>query len=286
MMTTLLSGLSAGALYGVIGLFNTIPLVRCGMFNFAIAFVVVLGSYITVDLVNAHWSTFEILLFLLAVGAILGAAQEILTVRPLRGGDVLAFITPVGVAIMIQGFIIAYWGPNPASISFFGGDHSLTVLGGRVQPVDLTLIGIAIFGGGVLQFAVAGTRWGMLGRAAMSDQTAAKLRGVNILRMRTGAFALASALACAAALVAGPKTGVDYEGGLHLVVFSFAAMAVGGYGSFTGAVAGGFFIGLVEAFTSRYASVDDAAVLVFGILCAMLLIRPKGLFGSRHIRLV
>jgi branched-chain amino acid transport system permease protein len=63
-------------------------------------------------------------------------------------------------------------------------------------------------------------------------------------------------------------------------------MAIGGIGSFGGTAAGGFAIGLVEAFASRYLSVDWAELLVFFILCSVLVIRPRGVFGARHLRLV
>jgi branched-chain amino acid transport system permease protein len=112
------------------------------------------------------------------------------------------------------------------------------------------------------------------------------LRGINVPRLRTTAFVLAGALSCALGVWVAPMTGVSTDNALHLVVFAFAAMAIGGFGSFTGAAAGGVIIGLVEAFSSRYLSVDWAEILVFAILCSMLVIRPRGLFGPRHLRLV
>lgn len=286
MSTTIWSGLSVGALYALIGLLFTIPLVRTGIINFAQAFYVVLGGYLVYELDGRGWSTIPILLALLVVGGTLGGLQELLTVRPTKGRHDTALVTTLGMGIAIEGFIIAYWGPNPFAISFFGGDKSFQLAGGFLQPVDLWLIGTAVLAGVGLELASRWTRWGVLGRAAMLDQTAAMLRGIDIPRMRTFAFSFGAAVACAAALLAAPKTGIQYGGGLHLAVFGFAALSIGGFGSFLGTLVGGLFIGLVEAFAARYLGVDYVAILIFAILCTVLVLRPQGVLGQRHLRAV
>jgi branched-chain amino acid transport system permease protein len=286
MMTTIWSGLSVGALYGAGGLLFTIPLVRTGIINFAQAFYVILGGYVTYAFQARGWNTLEIVAFLAALGFVLGGLQEVLTVRPVKGAHETTLVTTLGMGVALEGFILAKWGPNPFSASFFGGDSALTLFGGRLQPVDICLILLVIVAGIGFQLAVSGTRWGILGRAAMADQPAAMLRGVNIPRMRFFAFAVAAALACAFAPVAAPKMGVNYQGGLHLAVFSFAALSIGGFGSFTGTVVGGFIMGLVEAFASRYLGVDYVSILIFAILCTVLVVRPTGIFGRRQLRTV
>jgi branched-chain amino acid transport system permease protein len=285
MMTTIFSGLSDGALYALVAIVLTIPLVRCGDFNFAQPVYIVLGEYILVDLHGQGWSTLAVLVLLLALGGVMGGLQEVVLQRPTRGRDT-SLVTMLGMFVALQGFILADWGPNPESVSFFGGSASVHLFGGVLQPVDLWLIGLAVVAAGAFQYAVGHTRWGVLGRAAMTDETAARLRGLNVPRLRTTAFTLAGALSCALAVWVAPKTGVTIDNALHLVVFAFAGMAIGGIGSFGGAAAGGFAIGLVEAFASRYLSVDWAELLVFIILCSVLVVRPRGVFGARHLRLV
>lgn len=285
MMTTIYSGLSDGALYALVGIVLTIPLVRCGDFNFAQPVYVVLGEYIVVQLQSHQWSAIPSLIFLLAVGAVLGGVQEVVLQRPTRGRDT-ALVTMLGMFIAVQGFITAYYGTNPETAAFFGGSGSVWILGGVVNPVDLWLIGLMIVSAGVLQYAVRHTRWGVLGRASMTDETAAKLRGVNVPRLRTAAFVVAGALSVALGLFVAPMTGVNVDNALTLIVFAFAAMAIGGFGSFTGTAIGGIVIGLISAFTSRYLNVNWASILVFALLCTVLVIRPRGLFGPRHLRLV
>jgi len=285
MMTTIFSGLSDGALYALVGIMLTIPLVRCGDFNFALPAYIVLGEYILVDLHGQGWSVVPIVVVLLMLGAVMGGAQEVVLQRPTRGRDT-SLVTMLGMFVALQGFILADWGPNPESASFFGGSAGVHLLGGVLEPVDLWLIGLGLVAAVVLQYAVGHTRWGVLGRAAMTDETAARLRGLNVPRLRTTAFILAGALSTALAVFVAPKTGVTIDNALHLVVFAFAGMAIGGIGSFAGTAVGAVAIGLVEAFASRYLSVDWAELMVFFILCSVLVLRPRGVFGPRHLRLV
>lgn len=285
MMTTVWSGLSDGGLYAVVAIVMTIPLVRAGDFNFAQPMYIVLGEYLVVDMLRSGWTLVPMLLLLLALGAILGGVQEVVLQRPTRGHDT-SLVTMLGMFVALQGFILAKWGSDPESATFFGGSNSINILGGVIQPVNLWIIGLALAGATGFQFAMRKTRWGVLGRAAMTDETASKLRGINVPRLRTTAFVVSGALSCALSVWVAPMTGVSTVNALHLVVFAFAAMAIGGFGSFGGAAAGGVIVGLSEAFASRYLSVDWAEILIFAMLCSVLVIRPGGLFGSRQLRMV
>ena len=218
--------------------------------------------------------------------ALLGAGQEVLTIRTTKGRHESTLVTAVGVGIAIEGFIIVRWGTDPQSFEFFRGSETIHILGGALRPVDVWLIGLAIALAAGFQLAVKHTRWGTTGRAVMLDDTAAALRGVDIPRLRTAAFALAGALSCLTALVIGAKTGVSVDTTLRLVVFSFAAAAIGGFGSFAGAAVGGFLVGLVEAFGARYLNVDWVPILIFTFLVLVLVVRPAGLFGVRNLRTV
>jgi len=285
--TTIWAGLSVGAVYGLVALLLTLPMVRSGVFNFAQAHYIVLGNFIMTDLyVRLGHPLLLVFVALLVVGGLLGAAQELLTIRTLGARSEGVLIVTVGMAVALEGFFIAWWDTEPRSVPFFGGDDPISLLGGRLQPVDLWLISTVVVLAAGLQLALRRTRWGLVGRAAMADRDAAVLRGVDVGRLRTGAFVLAGALACGLAPLVSAKIGASVESPLHLVIFGFAAAAVGGFGSFIGAMAGGFIVGLAEAFGARYLGVEYIALIVFGILAMVFLFRPTGLFGQRNLRVV
>jgi branched-chain amino acid transport system permease protein len=285
-MTTVYSGLSVGALYAIAGVVFTLPLVRCGIINFAQTFYIVLGNYLTLDLLQKGWNSLAIFVALFTLGGVLGGLQEVLTVRPTKWRHETALVTTVGMGIAVEGFVIAYWGPTPSNVSFFGGNDPFTLFGGRLVPDDLALMALAVLMGIGFQLAVTKTRWGMLGRATMTDAVAARLRGVRVLRLRTMAFVLASAISCGLGPLTAPKMGASIDSALHLVVFAFAAAAIGGFGSFGGTVFGGFAVGLVEAFAARYLGVDWTTIVIFAALAGTLVFRPTGLFGSRQLRVI
>src|SRR5690606_23042404 len=115
----------------------------------------------------------------------------------------------------------------------------VSVLGGRVSITELVLIGLAVF------LAVGSHIWsrttmiGLASLAAAEDSVAATLRGINIRRLSTMAFGVAGALMASLGPLVGPKTYAIYSIGAFVVLKSFFAMAMGGFGSNVGAMIGG-----------------------------------------------
>jgi branched-chain amino acid transport system permease protein len=287
MMTTLWSGLSVGGIYALLGILLTIPMAWSGQFNFALAFYLVLGCFIASDLITDRgWSTWAAVAVLAVIGGLLGLVQDVGTVRPLREGSDAFLLTTIGVAVSVQGYVMVQWGPVPRQVPFFGGGNPFTLLGGRVEPVGVWLIALPVVLGVLCHLVVRRTRWGLVGRAVTMDKAVASLRGINAPRVQTIAYVVSSAGALALAVVIAPETGVSSDLGLSLVIFAFAGMALGGLGTFTGALIGGFVIGLAQALTERYLTVDYAAIVVFLLLAATLLVRPTGIFGRRTVRTV
>jgi branched-chain amino acid transport system permease protein len=66
--------------------------------------------------------------------------------------------------------------------------------------------------------------------------------------------------------------------GAYFVLVAFVVVVLGGLGNLTGALLGGFIIGLVEAFSGFYVPELKEAVY-FVVFIIVLLIRPTGLFG-------
>jgi branched-chain amino acid transport system permease protein len=64
---------------------------------------------------------------------------------------------------------------------------------------------------------------------------------------------------------------------------AIAGMVIGGLGSIWGAVAGGLVVGLAEALSIQFLGTDSVQAVVWGLLLAVLLIYPRGLFGHSAI---
>ncbi|KAA1423048.1 branched-chain amino acid ABC transporter permease [Mumia zhuanghuii] len=287
-MTVVWAGLSVGAVYALIAIGYNITMTFGGTFNFAHGALVVLAGFFTwFVVVEQGMPWWAAALSGAVLGALVAVVEELVAIRPVINKDSHALlVTTVGALVVIEGVLMATWGDEPRSVPFFGGQESFTLLGGRISPVDVWLIVIAVGVGVGFHLFARRSLWGLAARGATSDPDAAKVRGINVAALRTGSFALAGALAGLLGPVLVPKTGASVGITITLTVFGFVALAVGGFGSFLGSIVGGMVIGLVQAFGNRYLGVEYPPLLLFGLLLLILLLKPSGLFGQRGVRTV
>ena len=114
-------------------------------------------------------------------------------------------------------------------------------------------------------------------RASASNPGAARLMGINTLRMGLIAFALSAALGAAAGIVIAPVTFMTYDRGLMLSLKGFVAMIIGGLTSPFGAVLGALLLGVVESLAAGLISSGYRDAFTFGVLFVVLLVRLGGL---------
>lgn len=288
-MTIIWAGLAVGAVYALVAIGYNIPLSQGGTFNFAQGQIVVLATFLAWFTMSDHgWPWWAAALFGACVCGVIGFVEELIAVRPVLRtlGGHGTLITTVGASVVIAGLLEATWGKTPQSLSFFGGQNAFTLLGGRLEPVDVWLVCIAVVASAAMHAVSRYTSWGLRGRAANDDPEAAKAKGVNVAALRTTAFTVAGALAGLLGPVLGPEIGVDESVGITLTIFGFIALALGGFGSYPGCLIGGMAVGLVESIASRYLGANYPPLILFGVLLAILLLKPTGLFGRRALRAV
>jgi branched-chain amino acid transport system permease protein len=138
-----------------------------------------------------------------------------------------------------------------------------------------------------LRLVVIRTTLGKSMRAVATDREAAEMLGIDVNRTIAATFFLGSALAGIAGVMAGLVfnqvfTLMGFVAGLK----AFTAAVVGGIGSIAGAVLGGLLIGLTEAFATGYISSTYTNLIVFGVLIAVMLVRPSGLLGRAPLQKV
>ena len=141
----------------------------------------------------------------------------------------------------------------------------------------LILIGAAIIA--AVAFVVYRTRLGAMVRAAAFDRHMAASLGVPVQHVYAGAFAFGIALAGLAGVLLAPLYSVFPTMGRDFILLAFTVVIVGGMGSIAGAVVAGLVLTQVQAIVSLYISPVWSDPIVFGIMVAMLMVRPQGLFG-------
>jgi branched-chain amino acid transport system permease protein len=289
MAITIWTGLVLGSVYALVAAGFAIAMVPTGVFNFAQGAIVIGGSFLTYQFL-AVLKTPEVLAVVLTVlaGMTAGLLCELLAVRPLRWGrgtvESSAMVTTVGASTALIGLLGIKWGYIPLQVPFIGPGGYLHFLSVVAQPVQVTVVVLAVVSALALEGFFRYTPAGRACLAVAEDRDAAMLRGVNVSFLSLAAFAVAGAFGAAAGVIIGPITYAEPTLGTTLALYGFVAVALGGAGSFVGGLLGGLVVGVVASLAIRYlgASYGDIAVLV--LLLATLAVRPKGLGGFTKAR--
>jgi len=285
-VTLIWGGLSLGAIYAIVAIGYNIVFISSKTFNFAHAQLTMVGAFVAyTGLVKWHLPTALVLVIAAAAVALVAAIEERIAIRPV--GDMHnILVTTLGASILLDGIAQLTWGSQPLSVPFFAGDKAISLFGGRVYPVEIFLIAIAVLLVVGLGFYSRRSLTGLALLGMAEDREAALLRGVNVRRLAFMAFVAAGALAGFVGLFVGSKTFAVSTLGAALALKGFVVLAIGGFGSMPGTLVGGTLVGLAEAFASRYLGGEYANLAVFLILVTILMLRPAGLFVRTKERVV
>lgn len=277
-MTLVWGALSLGAVYALVAIGYNIVFIASKSFNFAHAQLIMIGTFVAYGgLVTLAWHPLLVAVLAAGVVGLIALVEDRIAIRPVNDHHML-LVTTLGAATLFNGATQLIWGSQPLRVPFLGGNEVTEILGGRVAPVEIALIVVAI--GFVVVFALV-TRHTKLGLALLGmaeDNEAARLRGINVRRLALAAFVLSGVVAGLSGLVVGPKTFAVATLGSALALKGFVVLAIGGFGSMPGVLVGGVLVGLAEALASRYLGSEFAHLTVFVMLIAILMIRPTGLF--------
>jgi len=147
----------------------------------------------------------------------------------------------------------------------------------RTQAVVLVAAALMML---LLYWVVMKTKTGMAMRALSWDKIHAPLFGIDVDRVISLTFAIGTGLAGVAGIFVGLAYPIiDPYMGIMVGWKAFVSAVIGGIGSVTGAVAGGFLLGAVEILSAAYLPSTYRDMIVFGLLLVILLFKPAGLFG-------
>jgi branched-chain amino acid transport system permease protein len=248
--------------------------------NFAHGELFMLGAYLGFVVFVSTGSFWLALVGAALIVAILGAAMQIIALRPLIGRDPLnTILATFGVSLVLQNYALWQFGPVvrkiPAPIS---SQFTLFYLQYPWYRVLIAALSAAIIGGFWL-FLKHG-KFGVWIRATAQDRTMAQAMGIPVPLVYTGVFAIGAAMAAASGVLFAPMVGVSHTMGLDWVLKAFIVVVVGGMGNFVGSIAAAIFISLIEAYTTIWLDPSRAVIVSFVILILTLLFRPTGLFAA------
>lgn len=279
----LVNGVILGGLYACVAAGFSLVWGVLNVINLAHGTFVVLGGY----LAWLAWAKLGVHPLLALPGVallvgLLGAALQAGLLNPVVGAPVLiTLVVTFGLDLVAGNALLLGFGADYRTVrpSWTLG----TALLGTVRlPLDRAMAAGAAAAMTGLLWLLLRRSW--LGRAIVAvrmDRDAAALMGVRVSRIFVMTFALGAALAGAAGALLSlvfPISPLQSEAYLGT---AFTVCVLGGLGSVSGALAGGVALGLVESLAGLYLGPQNASVVSFGLLIALLAVRPDGLFGRK-----
>ncbi|MFY2999086.1 branched-chain amino acid ABC transporter permease [Achromobacter xylosoxidans] len=279
-----LAGLGSGGLYALAALAFVIVYKATRVVNIAIGEFLMMGAYVFYAFAaGMAWSVWAAIAGAVALSAVLGALVERVTIRPMLGeSPISVFMITVGLASILVGVVELIWTADQRRLPEFMPRAPVMVGEAFVAPkvfygfwvaLALVLLVLAVF---------RYWRGGVALRATASDQGAAYAMGINVPRVFSLSWAAAGVIAAVSGVIVGAIGGISSSMG----VFGLSVLVVvivGGLDSVAGALVGGIFIGLLEAWAGAYLGGEYKLLATFVVLVAVLMMRPYGLFGTREI---
>lgn len=278
------SGILIGVIYALIALGLTIVFGVMRVVNFAHGELVVLGMYLGYLL----WSVFGLapMLAMPISAAIMFCAGYLLQAglvnRFIRRPQHVQVILFVGIALCITGMHMIVFGPEPRPIAM---PASFDVIELGVLQLDAVRLQSALSALALIGLLLAFLRYSDTGaaiRAAADNHLGAAAIGLKVKRV----FAITAGIGLACAGAAGTLIAPIFDTQPYLAAdmttMAFVIVIIGGLGSVMGALVGGILIGISESIAALLINPAMKSMISYGLLIAMLLVRPQGLFGKRQ----
>ena len=266
--------LLAAGLSLIFGLMDVVNLAHGGFY--------MLGAYLGLSFVRwtgSFWVAVVLVPPLVAAG---GFLLEWEFLRPLyRRTHLDQILLTFGFAFVISDVVRWLWGAEVQSLAAPPGlDRSIPMLGTLFPAYRLFVIAL---GGALalgLWLGLSRTRLGAIVRAGVANKEMTQAMGINIAAVFTGVFAFGTGLAGLAGVIAAPIQGVFPGVDFETLIVTLIVVVVGGLGTLTGSFWGSLLIGEAETFGKTLLP-EAALVVIYLVMAAVLLVRPRGLFGGR-----
>ncbi len=286
-MHALVQGLILGVLtagvYALMASGQTLIFGVMRVVNMAQGAMVILGAYLAYTLFVSFGLDPFLAMPITTVALFgVGVAVQLVFLRPLHTEDrtQLSVLVTFAVALLLEGVMSVLWSTNDRSINTSYANDSWTVLGYQITAVRLWAFLLSLVALAALHLLLNRTRLGRAIRASAQNPESARLLGVEADRVAAIGFGLGTATAAAAGSIYGLL--YPFNSGSHYDLISrlLSIVLLGGLGSVGGAVVGALLISVSSAVVAATVSPVWSEMTFFVVLLLVLLIRPRGLFGS------
>jgi len=284
MLTILFDGIAYGMLLFILAVGLSVTMGLMNFINLAHGAFAMVGGYITVLLMQRYDVPFLLCLpVAFVVVALLGAVLERTLYRPMYGKPHLdQVLFSIGLTFMAVAAMDYFMTSSQQIVQLpewlkgrteIGRGHWMLGMG----HYRLFIIAVCAALTVGLQYVLAKTRFGSRLRASVDDQRVAAGLGINVNVVFLATFAVGSGLAGLGGALGAEVLGLDPSFPLKFMIYFLIVVAVGGTSSITGPLLAALLLGIADV-AGKYYIPTFGAFIVYGLMIAILIWRPQGLF--------
>jgi branched-chain amino acid transport system permease protein len=288
----LFNALSLGCVYALFALGFTLVFGVLGVINLSQGAIFMVGAYAALTAVTKlNAPLWAAVVFAFVFSGAVGLLIDQIVLKPLRKRDaphLIPMIATIGLGLAMNSLVQGAFGAeNQRFPSEVLPQDSLQIAGVSVTLLELGIILLSFVLMTVLMLTLKKTQLGRALRAIAESPKAARLLGINV----EGLFMLTSFAAAGLGGISGVLIGLYSNAlfplmGQPMLHKGIAVIILGGMGDIRGAMLAGLFLGFAEVLSVAYIGSNMRDAVAFGLLFLVLLVRPKGLFGSVQERKV
>lgn len=283
LLSQLLVGLVNGSFYAILSLGLAVIFGLLNVINFAHGMLFMLGALFTwMGLEYFGMNYWAMLLIAPAIVGLFGlVVQRFLLARISKLDPLYGLLLTLGLTLFVEGFARSVYGVSGLSFNVPPSLSGATNVGFMMLPNYRAWVVVASLSAcAATWYTIERTQLGAYLRAGTENPKLVEAFGVNVPRMVTLTFALGAALAGFAGVLAAPISQISPLMGQNLLIVVSAVAVIGGMGSIMGSILTGLGLGILEALVTLIYP-EASATVVFVVMAAVLLLRPRGLFGNR-----
>lgn len=280
----LLNGIALGGVYALITIGYSMVYSILRLMNFAHGDVYMVGSMLVgVLLLDSGVSVWIAIPAGVIVGALIAVLVERVAYRPIRFEDrSISMITAVGAALILRNAAEYLWQPRTHAFPSLLGEGIIQV--GQLR-FSQSFVGVLLVTFVVIILLNLFLKYTKAGQAIIfvaQDVSTSALMGIPVDKTISLVYAIGGALGVIGGILFGSIYNSVYPWmGFTGTMKAFTAAILGGIGNLTGAMVGGFLLGIIEVLASGYVSSAYRDAISFTLLILVLLVRPSGLLGSQ-----
>lgn len=286
LLQLVVSALVPGAIYTLVAVGLVLVFKASDLINFGQGEWVLAGAYIGLTFLVAGLPLWLVLVLSPLAGALMGYLLDLVIFRRLAKASPWIFVVAsLGVGGLLRQIVLVIYEANVFPFPAVLSTKAVEAGGVYFTAQNLWVVGatLVIITGLYLFFEY--TRVGKAMQAVAQNRTGSQIVGINLRAILALTWAMSAAISTIAGVLVAPQVGISPEMGV-LVIKGFVAAAVGGFESLAGAVVGGILVALAEGLTNTYITTMFKDVIVFGLLLAVMWVRPTGLFGRAAVKRV